>query len=146
MASDYLSNELCGADRAALERHLESCRGCRTWMRELRAADRLLAMHGREQPGEQVWRDNWPELSTFYKYPEEIRRLIYTTNPMESFNRKVRKFTKTKGSFPTDDSLFKLLYLIVIDSSQKWTAPMHNWGLIVNQLRIYFGDRMDEYL
>jgi len=92
------------------------------------------------------WRDNWPELSTFYKYPEEIRRLIYTTNPMESFNRKVRKFTKAKGSFPTDDSLFKLLYLIVIDSSKKWTAPVHNWGIIVNQLRIYFGDRMDEHL
>lgn len=92
------------------------------------------------------WRDNWPALSTFFKYPEEIRRLIYTTNPLEGFNRRIRKTTKTKGAFPTDDSLFKLLYLIVIDASKKWTMPVRDWGTIVNQLRIYFGERMDEYL
>lgn len=92
------------------------------------------------------WRDNWPALSTFFKYPEEIRKIIYTTNPLEGFNRRIRKTTKTKGAFPTDDSLFKLLYLIVIDASKKWTMPIRDWGTIVNQLRIYFGERMDEYL
>ncbi len=92
------------------------------------------------------WRDNWLELSTFFRYPEEIRRLIYTTNPIESFNSKIKRVTKTKGAFPTEDSLFKLLYLVVADSAKKWTAPIHNWGYIVNQLRIYFGDRIDEYI
>jgi len=92
------------------------------------------------------WKANWPLLSTFFKYPPEIRRLIYTTNPIENFNRRIRKITKTKGSFPTDDSLFKILYLIVIDTSEKWTMPIHNWGTILNQLRVYFGERVDAYL
>jgi len=61
------------------------------------------------------WRNNWAELSTFFKYSPEIRRLIYTTNPVESFNSKIRKITKTKGSFPTEDELFKLLYLAIVD-------------------------------
>ena len=92
------------------------------------------------------WKANWPLLSTFFKYPPEIRRLIYTTNPIENFNRRIRKITKTKGSFPTEDSLFKILYLIVIDTSEKWTMPIHNWGTILNQLRVYFGERVDAYL
>ena len=85
-------------------------------------------------------------LSTFFKYPPEIRRLIYTTNPIENFNRRIRKITKNKSSFPTDDSLFKILYLIVIDASEKWTMPIHDWGIILNQLRVYFGERMDEFI
>jgi len=92
------------------------------------------------------WRDNWQYLSTFFKYPPEIRRIIYTTNAIENFNRQIRKITKTKSSFPTDDSLFKILYLIVFDASEKWTMPMREWGIIVNQLRVYFGERFDTYL
>ena len=92
------------------------------------------------------WRDNWQYLSTFFKYPPEIRRIIYTTNAIENFNRQIRKITKTKSSFPTDDSLFKILYLIVFDASEKWTMPMREWGIIVNQLRVYFGERVDTYL
>jgi transposase-like protein len=92
------------------------------------------------------WRANWPALSTFFRYPAEIRRLVYTTNPLEGFNRRIRKITKTKGAFPTEDSLFKLLYLIVIEASAKWTMPVHEWGTIISQLRIYFGDRVDGYL
>lgn len=92
------------------------------------------------------WRMNWPLLSTFFRYPPEIRRMIYTTNPIENFNRSIRKVTKTKGSFPTDDSLFKILYLIVMDKSEKWTMPVRDWGLVLNQLRIYFGERLDAYL
>lgn len=92
------------------------------------------------------WRENWQCLSTFFKYPPEIRRLIYTTNPIENFNRRIRKITKNKSSFPTDDSLFKILYLIVMDASEKWIMPIQNWGIILNQLQVYFGERVDAYL
>ena len=92
------------------------------------------------------WRDNWKELSTFFKYPEEIRRMIYTTNPIEGLNRVIRKVTKTKSSFPTDASLMKLIYLIVMDTSEKWTMPIRDWGKIISQLGIYFGERVDNYL
>jgi len=92
------------------------------------------------------WRAHWDSLSTFFKYPPAIRRIIYTTNPIESFNRVVRKVTKTKSSFPTDDSLFKLMYLVVMDISEKWTLPVRNWGEAVGQLSIYFGDRLTKQL
>lgn len=92
------------------------------------------------------WRNNWKNLSTFFKYPEEIRRLIYTTNPIESFNRQVRKVTKTKSAFTTDDALLKLLYLVTMDATEKWTISYDNWGQIIQQLGIYFGPRMEEYL
>jgi putative transposase len=92
------------------------------------------------------WRANWECLSTFFKYPPEIRRLIYTTNPIENFNRSIRKVTKTKSSFPTDDSLFKILYLIVMDTSEKWTMPIPNWGIILNQLTVYFKERIESYI
>ncbi|MBT7142863.1 MAG: IS256 family transposase [Bacteroidetes bacterium] len=92
------------------------------------------------------WRNNWAELSTFFKYSPEIRRMIYTTNRIEGFNRILRKSTKTKSSFPSDNSLFKLLYLIVEDNTRKWTMPIKNWGLIVNELSIMFGERVTKYL
>ena len=92
------------------------------------------------------WKDNWAALSTFYKYPEEIRRMIYTTNPIEGINRRLRKVTKTKGSFPSDDALFKLLYLVVMEMTKKWTMPVHNWGTVVQQLGIYFGERIEPYI
>ena len=92
------------------------------------------------------WRNNWQCLSTFFKYPPEIRRLVYTTNPIENFNRGIRKITKTKSSFPTDDSLFKILYLIVMDTSEKWTMPIPNWGIILNQLTVYFKERIESYI
>jgi len=79
---------------------------------------------------------------TFMKYPAEIRQLIYTTNPIEAFNRGVRKVTKTKTSFRTTDSLFKLLYLVSRDIEEKWTMPIRNWGLILNQLMVYFEGRI----
>ncbi|BAI61560.1 putative transposase for insertion sequence element [Methanocella paludicola SANAE] len=92
------------------------------------------------------WRTNWQCLSTFFKYPPEIRRLIYTTNPIENFNRNIRKITKTKSSFPTDDSLFKILYLIVMDTSEKWTSAIPNWSIILNQLTGYFKERIESYI
>lgn len=92
------------------------------------------------------WRANWQVLSTFFRYPPEIRRLVYTTNPLENLNRRLKKVTKTKCSFPTDDSLFKILYLAVSDASEKWEMPMWDWTTILNQLRVYFGERVDAYL
>ena len=92
------------------------------------------------------WRSNWLNLATFYKYPEEIRRIMYTTNAIENLNRQIRKVTKNKSSFPTDDSLFKLIYLAVMDTSKKWTNALPDWSAVINPLRIYYGERIDNYL
>ena len=92
----------------------------------------------------QSWRDNWPNLSTYFKYPKEVRRLIYTTNTIEGFNRQLRKVTKSKSVFPTDDSLFKMLYLAMIDITKKWTGRRQDWSVIYAQMAIFFGDRIPE--
>ena len=73
-------------------------------------------------------KDNWANLSTYFKYPEAVRRLIYTTNTMEGFNRQLRKVTKSKTVFPSDDSLLKMLYLAMIDITKKWTGHRKDWG------------------
>lgn len=88
------------------------------------------------------WRNNWANLSTYFKYPQEVRTLIYTTNTIEGFNRQLRKVTKNKGVFPTDDSLLKMLYLAMIDITKKWTGARRNWGQINSQLEIFFADRL----
>ena len=92
----------------------------------------------------QSWRDNWANLSTYFKYPQEVRRLIYTTNAIEGFNRQLRKVTKSKSVFPTDDSLFKMLYLAMVDITKKWTGRRQDWSRIYAQLTIFFADRMPE--
>lgn len=92
------------------------------------------------------WRDNWSELSVFFKYPPSIRKLIYTTNPIESFHRTVRKGIKTKSSFTTEDSLLKLFYLIIQNVEKKWTQRIRKWGEIYSQLSIYFEERMENYV
>lgn len=86
------------------------------------------------------WRKNWAELSTFWKYPTEIRTLIYTTNPIESFNRNIRKYTKNKSSFVNEDSLIKSLFLSAKNIEKKWTAKVKNWGIIYSQLLILFDE------
>ena len=88
------------------------------------------------------WNNHWDELATFFDYPAEIRRLIYTTNPIEGYNRQLRKVTKTKASFPTDQAALKLLYLANVHITKKWTMPIRNWALILNQLAIRFEERM----
>ena len=90
------------------------------------------------------WRDNWPNLSTYFKYPQEVRRLIYTTNAIEGFNRQLRKVTKAKSVFPTDDSLLKMLYLAMMDITRKWTGRRQDWSVIHAQLAVYFADRMPD--
>lgn len=88
------------------------------------------------------WKNNWPRLSTYFKYPQEVRTLIYTTNTIEGYNRKLRKVTKNKSVFPTDDSLLKILYLATQDITKKWTSRQRDWGQIISQLQIYFEGRI----
>lgn len=88
------------------------------------------------------WQNNWEELSVYFDYPKEIRRLIYTTNAVEAYHRQLRKVTKNKGSFPTEQALRKLLYLATVNITKKWSAPLHNWPLILNQLAIRFEGRI----
>jgi transposase-like protein len=89
------------------------------------------------------WRNNWEKLSTYFKYSEQIRRLIYTTNAIEGYHRQIRKVTKTKGAFPNDMALLKLIYLAQNNISAKWTSALQNWGQTAQQLSIWFGDRME---
>jgi transposase-like protein len=86
------------------------------------------------------WIDNWEDLTTFFVYPKELRTLIYTTNPIESVNRQIRKITKTKGHFPTENSIYKLVYLGLQNASRSWTMRMLHWDQIMGQLVIYFED------
>lgn len=89
------------------------------------------------------WKDNWANLSTYFKYPEAVRRLIYTTNTIEGFNRQLRKVTKSKTVFPSDDSLLKMLYLAMMDITKKWTGHRQDWGQIHSQLEIFFEERLE---
>jgi putative transposase len=88
------------------------------------------------------WRTHWPELVTFLKYPEDIRKALYTTNAIESLNRSLRKISKNRGVFPNLDSLFKLYYLALERIVKKWTMPIHNWCGALNRFVIEFGDRV----
>ena len=90
----------------------------------------------------QSWRENWANLSAYFKYPQEVRRLIYTTNTIEGFNRQLRKVTKSV--FPTDDSLLKMLYLAMVNITKKWTGGRQDWSMIHAPMAIYFADRMPE--
>lgn len=91
----------------------------------------------------QSWRKKWDNLSAYFRFPEDIRRVIYTTNSIEVVHRQFRKLTKTKGGFPNDNSLLKLLYLGIQNASKKWTMPIHNWNLTLSQLAIFFEGRLD---
>lgn len=92
------------------------------------------------------WRANWAELSTYLKYPEELRRIIYTTNTVENYHRALRKVTKAKAVFPNDQSLMKILYLATMDTTKRWKDRMRDWPLIISQLEIYFGERITRYV
>lgn len=88
------------------------------------------------------WRANWNELTAFLSFPVEIRKIIYTTNLIENLNGKIRKYTRNKLSFPTDDALLKSVYLAINESTKKWTMPIKNWGQILNQFLIMFENRL----
>jgi transposase-like protein len=89
------------------------------------------------------WCSKWENLSAYFKYPEPIRRVIYTTNSIEAVHRQFRKLTKTKGAFPNEYSLLKLLYMGNQNASKKWTMPVQNWSLTLSQLAISFEGRLD---
>jgi len=89
------------------------------------------------------WESNWADISGFFKYPMEMRRLIYTTNAVEGFHRMLRKFTKTKTNFPTDDALKKSIYLSVREISRKWYNPIKDWGIIIGQFLIFYEGRLE---
>jgi transposase-like protein len=90
------------------------------------------------------WEDNWAALSAYFKYPSEVRRLIYTTNAVEGFHRMLRKYTKTKTVFPSDDSLKKSIYLSIQEITKKWSMPVRDWGIIMGQLSIFFEERVSQ--
>ena len=92
------------------------------------------------------WRGKWELLSAYFCYPEPIRRIMYTTNAVEAVHRQFRKLTKTKGAFPNDNSLLKLLYMGIQNASKKWTMPVQNWNLALSQLAIFFEGRLDDVL
>jgi transposase-like protein len=92
------------------------------------------------------WNNKWENLSHYFKYPYPIRKIMYTTNIIESVHRQFRKLTKTKGAFPNKDSLLKLLYMGIQNAKEKWTQPVHNWSQTISQLTIIFQGRLDEYL
>ena len=123
-------------------------KGVYTAVNEEIAMDNLLAMKdrwGNKYPNAiKSWEDNWDNLSTFFAFPGNIRKIIYTTNVIESLNSQFRKITKTKLIFPNDDSLMKMLYLAVERVARKWTRAYSDWDLVINQLNIIFSDILDE--
>ncbi len=88
------------------------------------------------------WQNNWEDLTVSFDFPVEIRRIIYTTNLIENLNGKIRKYTKNKFSFPTDEAVMKSVYLALRETSKKWTKPIRNWGMILNQFLIIFAERV----
>ncbi|EPL1175603.1 IS256 family transposase [Morganella morganii] len=111
------------------------------------ALDELDAKWGQQYPVViQSWRRKWNHLSAYFRYPESIRKVIYTTNAIESVHRQFRKLTKTKGAFPNENSLLKLLYLGLLNAQEKWTVPIQNWNLALSQLSIYFEGRLDNVI
>ena len=92
------------------------------------------------------WYNNWNNLDTFFKFSPQIRKLIYTTNVLEGFNRQVRKFTKVRTIFPTDESLNKCVYLVTMKIMEKWTQPIHNWGTTLAELSLYFEEQLKDEL
>ena len=92
------------------------------------------------------WYNNWNNLDTFFKFSPQIRKLIYTTNVLEGFNRQVRKFTKVRTIFPTDESLNKCVYLATMEIMEKWTQPIHNWRTTLAELSLYFEEQLRDEL
>lgn len=92
------------------------------------------------------WKQNWENLSTYFKYPEEIRTIIYTTNAVEVLHRQFRKVTNSRSIFPNDDALKKMLFLAYRDLSKKWTMPMQNWTFVLLQFSVVFNHRIKPFL
>jgi len=113
------------------------------------AEDNLLAFaekwDGEHPQISKSWQENWGRLTTFFDYPKEIRRVIYTTNTIESLNASLRKVTSTKKTFPNDDAVFKAIYMALINTMQKWTMPIQNWKPAMRQFVMLYGHRVEGY-
>lgn len=134
-------------DYAALAAALKPIYQAATETAGAAALETLAAAWGRKYPTiVRSWRTNWPELATFFRYPVALRKVIYTTNLIEGYHRQLRKVTKSKAQFPTDEALTKSLYLATREATRKWTKRVPNWGQILGQLVIYFEDRITPYL
>ena len=111
------------------------------------ALNELEAKWGKQYPVViRSWRNKWDNLSVYFKYPEDVRKAIYTTNAVEAVHRQFRRLTKTKGGFANENSLLKLLYAGVLNASEKWTHPVQNWNLTLSQMAIHFEGRLDHHL
>ena len=134
-------------ERRGVAGDLKLVYGAATEQEAVSALDAFEKKWGKKYPHiGKSWRKNWSELSVYFKYSAELRRLIYTTNPIESFNQGIRKVTKNKAIFPNEDALLKMLYLAIHDMSKKWTQKIQNWGVIYSQLCIYFEERLVNYI
>ncbi len=134
-------------DRKELATDLKSIYKASTETESVCALEKFEGKWGNKYPHiAKSWRENWPELSVYFKYPPEIRRLIYTTNAIESVNRGIRRRLKTRSVFPTLESLGKVVYLALDEMSKKWTKRPPLWGEILSQLRIYFEGILEPHL
>jgi len=134
-------------DRHAFARDMKAIYRAATEEAALMALDALQQAWGEEYPlAVQVWEKNWNRISTMFRFTHEIRRLIYTTNPIESYHRQVRKVTKNRSVFPDDSSLLKLLYLVTQEVVKKWSMPLVHWNRILMELGVHFGQRVIERL
>jgi transposase-like protein len=134
-------------DRKSIAKDLKSVYTANTEEQALENLNEFHDIWGNKYPHiKQSWLNHWNELSTFFKYPEAIKKLIYTTNPIESLNSTIKRKTKSKGSFPTVDSAFKVLYLSIQEVQNKWkNSKVRNWSEIYPQLRIFFSEIMEKY-
>lgn len=130
-------------DKKEFSRDLKDIFGAPTRQAALAALDNLeLKWNSKYSYAIKSWRENWDELTIFFDFPLEIRHIIYTTNLIENLNGKIRKYTKNKLSFPTDEAVMKSVYLALREASKKWTMPIRNWGMILNQFLTIFENRV----
>jgi putative transposase len=130
-------------DKKAFTRDMKQIYDAPTKQAARAALEDLANTWGRKYPyAIKSWKDNWEELTVFFDFPLEIRKIIYTTNLIENLNGKIRKYTKNKLSFPTDESVLKSVFLALREATKKWTMPIHNWGLILSQFLTLFEKRV----
>jgi putative transposase len=130
-------------DRRAVARDLRQVYAAPTDEAGLKALAAFEAAWGEHYPmAAKSWRDRWDNVVPFYSYPEPIRKVVYTTNAVESLNAQLRKVTKKRGAFPTDDSVRKVLYLAIMRAAQRWTMPIQDWPAALNYFSIVFAGRL----
>lgn len=130
-------------ERKAVAADLKTIYGAATLKQAEQALEQFAEAWDKQHPSiSKSWRDNWTRLSVFFDYPPQIRKVIYTTNAIESLNASLRQVTKTRRSFPNDDSVLKLLYLALHQIAKKWTMPLRDWKPAMTQFIIMYGDRI----